>query len=213
MSLQLRYYVCRQVTCGYFSVSAAWIGNDPSGLSGQWRCPVCGKQYAPWQMRDSLVPFNKVLVLSDCDTDLAVIDGSTLAAGSTRVVPIWWPSTSTQALHDKLKLIAAQVDCDVGTMKPEQLLTKIQSLAEAGGLTKKYFSKMSLTDQAVAEAEKSNWSSKKAMEGSPYTWDHLNKGFFGAFFREKDTPVLGQEDLARLWGYLHHAFRLGRARL
>ena len=74
---------------------------------------------------------------------------------------------------------------------------------------------MSLTDQAVAEAEKSNWSSKKAMEGSPYTWDHLNKGFFGAFFRDRDTPVLGQDELASLWAHLRHAFQLseGRARL
>jgi hypothetical protein len=26
------YYVCRDPDCGYFSISASWIGNDPTGL-------------------------------------------------------------------------------------------------------------------------------------------------------------------------------------
>jgi hypothetical protein len=66
-------------------------------------------QYAPWQTRGSLVPFNKVLVLSDFDTDLAVVDGTTIKAGSTQVIPIWWPQTAVQALHDKLKMICVEL--------------------------------------------------------------------------------------------------------
>ena len=92
---------------------------------------------------------------------------------------------------------------------------RIQSIAQAAGLTKTFFKEMSLTDRAVQEAEKSNWSSKKALEGSPYKWDHLTNGFYGSFFREPGAAVMSQDDLARLWAYLHHAFQLakGRARL
>ena len=70
------------------------------------------------------MPYNKVIVLDQQDQDLVMVDGSVLKAGEVKVIPIWWPQTAVQRLHNRLKEICAEVDTEVAAMEPRALMDK-----------------------------------------------------------------------------------------
>ena len=89
------YYLCRTKQgsdgnpCGFFAPSRSWATDDPSGLGGWYRCPLCGQQYVPWRHRPSAyVGANKLYVLTT-DQDLVTETGKTLRAGSAAFLPAW----------------------------------------------------------------------------------------------------------------------------
>lgn len=194
------YYLCRQKGCGYFSLSANWAFNDPSG-GGQYRCPLCGIVFQPWVDNSKVVPCNKLWVVEHTgEGELQTMTGKKLKPGDVEYIPHWWPPTATTALQERLKEVFYEVDASCKDMTRADLLQKVKQLAEEQSV-RSYWREMRMGVDGKAIIDQSNATGKKK-----YEYSHLESGFVGStyIFRE-GTPVLTQADLARFWGYCRHA--------
>jgi hypothetical protein len=140
---------------------------------------------------------------------LVTPSGAKLAPGEVEFLPYWWPDSRTTALQERLKEIFGEVDASMASMSRADVLCKIKSMAENVGEQKSYFRRLELTADAKWQIDQSNATSKKAAQGQPFVYSHLQSGFLGATYHlAAGAKVMTQDDLARFWAYCRHAAHL-----
>ena len=153
-----------------------------------YRCPSCGRQYAPWKPSGGLCRANKIWVFQLTDETLEYI-------------PIVWPDTTLENLLTKFKQIMDPELKEMKKMKPEDRLPYILRHIEDTAQTRKplYMENFPFTEKVQKLIDEKNSTGKEAR----FDYDHVKaKGYQGKKVDEDvnlDEP-LEQDDLLRMYG-------------
>jgi hypothetical protein len=184
--------------CGFYAPAKNWA-TDSNHDGGWYRCPLCGLQYTPWQVRPTAyINANRLYVL-EAEEDHTTVSGERILGGSVSFLPAYWPDTSTTALEGRLKEIYMGLNEEISAKTPQEVKQWVMDKTDAMAQRKTYFKRMKMTGVAKQTIDEQN---KVARPDRQFSYKHLEEDFLGArYIMKEGEPVLGQDDLIRVWAY------------
>ena len=182
------HWLCRHNDCRLIVMPGDWVHNKPGG--GHFRCPSCGRPYAPWKPSGGLCRANKICMFQLTDKTLEYI-------------LIFWPDTTLENLLTKFKQIMDPELKEIKKLKPEDRLPYILRHIEDTAETRKplYMKNFPFTEKVQKLIDEKNSTGKEAR----FDYEHVKANGYNSKKVDEDVNLdepLEQEDLLRAWGFV-----------
>ena len=102
-------------------------------------------------------------------------------------------------MEGRRKATYLDLNAEISAKSPQEIKAWIMMKTDAMAQRKTYFRKMRMTGVAKEVIDGQN---KVARPDRQFSYKHLEEEFLGArYIMKEGEPVLGQDDLIRLWAY------------
>lgn len=194
-----------------------WVYNDESKEAGQYRCPLCTHQYAPWKEKKSkteaYITANKLMVIDAAGPIPEMLGGEamnkTVASGGTSkgsaassshiFVPFLWPDTKTTTLINRMKEICEEITTDVAdnNLGAQTLIDRVNNKVEQKIRSKVYWRQTTMPPKSLGTFQ---WLNEQS--STKWHFDHLLQPWPAAQYQLREgEPVLDEDDLIRMFLY------------
>ena len=167
--------------------------------AGHYKCPLCTRNYRPWQTTTAMMYANKLVVV-DVRGNEKLASTFNCSKNDVLFFYVMWGDTADTKLQMRLKEIEMNLDDELRHLSEAELYDKVIKLIQDSS-SRTYFKKAELAPWVITEMQKINTQCLK-----PWQWQHLEKGFYCAQAPEFDnetTKVLSEDEMMLMWGHFN----------